>query len=96
MGEHDVPRYEDAPATVGELRRRLAELGDPWHVDPDLPDDAPLPEPPRGATAPEADEALAAARSVGDLGVLLEMSPPMNHDLRQRWVEVGLLSGESA
>jgi hypothetical protein len=37
-----------APDSVGELRRRLAELGNPWTVDPDLADDDPLPEYPRG------------------------------------------------
>jgi hypothetical protein len=40
----------DISATVGELRRRLAERGDPWQVQPSLADDDPLPGPPRGGS----------------------------------------------
>ena len=41
------------PATVGELRRRLAALGDPWTVPARFTDDDPLPDPPRGGGAVE-------------------------------------------
>ncbi|MEU6064076.1 hypothetical protein ABZ864_06110 [Streptomyces sp. NPDC047082] len=83
-----------APRTVGELRRLLTELGDPWTVDPALSDDAPLPDPPRGALleeeAPE-ELRLEALPEEVDLRDLLSAQPPANPDLRARWREAGLL-----
>jgi hypothetical protein len=75
--------------TVGELRRRLAELGDPWQVDPDLSDDAPLPDPPRGAELGGPEIAQAAPAD-------LRAMPPANPDLRRRWAEAGLLTEDEA
>lgn len=36
------------PATIGELRRRLERLGQPWTIPARFNDDDPLPDPPRG------------------------------------------------
>jgi|SoiMethySBSTD1v2_1073268.scaffolds.fasta_scaffold3481595_1 hypothetical protein len=54
------------PRTVGELRRRLAQMGYPWEVQPSLSDDDPLPMPPRGGdgSAPIAPDTFA---SIDDL-----------------------------
>ncbi|MGW1288010.1 hypothetical protein ACWD4N_31055 [Streptomyces sp. NPDC002586] len=85
---------EHAPHTVGELRRLLAEMGDPWTVDPALADDDPLPDPPRGALlekdAPE-ELRLTELSPELDLRDMLSTQPPANPDLRARWREVGLL-----
>jgi hypothetical protein len=85
------------PATVGELRRRLAELGEPWTVDPRLADDDPLPDPPRGGQLPEdlpAELRAATPESPDDLRVVLQALPPSNPFLRERWAELGLSPDE--
>ena len=86
-----------APQTVGELRQRLEELGNPWTVDPRLRDDDPLPDPPRGAQTE--DETAQDARPPAlpqdvDLRDLLSTQPPANPELRARWRELGLLPPE--
>jgi hypothetical protein len=85
------------PGTIGELRRRLAELGNPWSVHPRWGDADPLPDPPRGAQSeqdvPE-QHRLPGLPSGADLGELLTAMPPANPFLRARWVELGLLPGE--
>jgi hypothetical protein len=77
---------------VGELRRRLAEAGDPWTVRTDVADDDPLdglasgPIPAvvwEGGADPIAPDA--------DLGEVIAAVPPTNPLLQQRWVEAGLL-----
>jgi hypothetical protein len=82
------------PETVGELRRRLAELGNPWTVDPELTDEDPLPEYPRGGQE-DADVPpefrTAATEPTADLRDLLSQEPPANPFLRARWAEEGLL-----
>ncbi|MES5818235.1 hypothetical protein [Streptomyces sp. RG80] len=86
-----------APQTIGELRRLLRELGDPWTVDPGLLDDDPLPDPPRGAlTEDEAPEAvrLTTLPQEADLLDVLSAQPPANPELRARWRELGLLPPE--
>jgi hypothetical protein len=80
------------PITVGELRRRLGELGDPWQVDPGLSDDEPLSDPPRGATF---DESEAVATMTADLRALLAEEPPSNPYLRRRWADEGLLAQDA-
>lgn len=92
--EHRDSEQTQPPVTVGELRRRLAELGNPWQVDPTLSDDEPLPDPPRGGAEPEPDSpaALAAKVPPGELRDVLADRPPANPYLRQRWAEEGLLA----
>jgi len=86
---------QDAPKTIGELRRRLDELGNPWEVDPRLNDDDPLPDPPRGGQREEdiPEEAQFQSLESGtDLQGLIADEPPANPFLRARWVEAGLLN----
>jgi hypothetical protein len=94
-------RYATAPTpeNVGELRRRLAELGHPWTVDPDLRDEDPLPDHPRGGQAEEdvlEETRAAAAEPSEDLRELLAQQPPANPYLRSRWGEEGLLDPAEA
>jgi len=82
------------PKTIGELRRRLAELGNPWEVNPRFGDDDPLPEPSRGGQSeqeiPE-EHRLATLDPKIDLLGLIAAEPPANAFLRARWVEAGVL-----
>ena len=88
---------QDVPKTIGELRRRLAELGNPWAVNPQLSDDDPLPDPPRGGQReeeiPEEDRPMPLEVDT-DLEGLIAEQPPANPFLRLRWAEVGMLSQE--
>jgi hypothetical protein len=86
---------QDVPKTIGELRRRLAELGNPWEVDPRLNDDDPLPDPPRGGQREEdiPEEArLPTLDPDTDLHAVISGEQPANPFLRTRWEEAGLLS----
>jgi hypothetical protein len=86
------------PRTAGELRRRLAELGHPWSVDPRLGDDDPLPDYGRGGQPTEElpENFAARAPEEADLAEVLQQHSPSNTFLRARWVELGLLSREEA
>jgi hypothetical protein len=91
----NVKPSEDVPKTVGELRRRLAKMGNPWEVDPRLGDDDPLPDPPRGGQLDEEipdEDRLKALESEADLRGLIATSPPANPFLRARWAEAGILT----
>jgi hypothetical protein len=91
--EHEEKR--DVPKTIGELRQRLAELGNPWEVDPRLNDDDPLPDPPRGGQREEdiPEEArLPTLDPDTDLHAVISGEQPANPFLRTRWEEAGLLS----
>jgi hypothetical protein len=85
---------QDMPETVGELRRRLAEQGDPWTVDPRRSDEEPLPDYPRGGQPEEEIPEQARLRALDpgtDLRDVLLRRPPANPDLRSRWIEAGIL-----
>jgi hypothetical protein len=88
------PHAQEHPRTIGELRRRLAEMGNPWTVDPQLSDDEPIRDRPRGGQAeaevPE-ELRLAAVEPSRDLGEVLAEQPPANPALRERWAQEGLL-----
>jgi hypothetical protein len=91
----NVKPSEDVPKTVGELRRRLAKMGNPWEVDPRLGDDDPLPDPPRGGQLDEEipdEDRLKALEPEADLRGLIATSPPANPFLRARWAEAGMLN----
>jgi hypothetical protein len=90
---------QGAPKTVGELRQRLTQLGNPWTVDPRLSDDEPLPDPPRGGQREEeipAEHRFVPIEPAADIGRLIAAQPPANPFLRERWVEVGLLDKDQA
>jgi hypothetical protein len=91
MTESDA---QEGLRTIGDLRRRLAELDNPWTVDPQLSDDEPLRDRPRGGQVEEEvpDESrLAAVAAPRDLREVLAEQPPTNPFLRERWVQEGLL-----
>jgi hypothetical protein len=83
----------DTSVTAGELRRRLAAMGDPWTVDPRLADDEVIQDRPRGGLSDE--PALESLSPDVDLTELLQAQPPANPELRARWREVGLLPDET-
>ena len=78
--------------TIGELRRRLAEMGDPWTVDPRLNDEDPIPQYGRGGEL--LDEIPGARKVDGEVTEEIRDSPPDNLRLRQRWQEADLLPPE--
>jgi hypothetical protein len=89
MTDVDEP---DRLRTVGDLRRRLAEAGDPWAVRADVADDDPLdglasgPTPAvvwEGGADPIAPDA--------DLGEIIASVLPTNPLLQERWVDAGLV-----
>jgi hypothetical protein len=85
---------QERPQTIGDLRRRLAELGNPWTVDPQLSDEEPLRDRPRGGQPEDEvpdDLRAAAVEPSRDLRDVLAEQPPANPFLRERWVEEGLL-----
>jgi hypothetical protein len=85
---------QERPQTIGDLRRRLAELGNPWTVDPQLSDEEPLRDRPRGGQPEDevpADLRAAAVEPSRDLRDVLAEQPPANPFLRDRWAQEGLL-----
>jgi hypothetical protein len=94
------PDAQERPRTIGDLRRRLAEMGNPWTVDPQLSDDEPIRDRPRGGQAEDEvpDELRpAAVEPSRNLGEVLAEQPPANPALRERWAQEGLLDeGEGA
>jgi hypothetical protein len=83
---------DDAPmVTIGDLRKRLRSLGNPWEPDPALSDDEPIPQYPTGGdekARPPGE--LAADANLDELLSKLG-APPSNPDLREVWREEGLL-----
>ena len=77
---------EGVPKTVRELRARLEELGNPWHVHPSLSDDDPLPRPPRGGMLEEQKDTFA---NVKQMREALRATPPTNPFLQQVWIDAG-------
>ena len=89
----------EEPRTIGELRRLLAEMGNPWSVDPQLNDDEPLRERPRGGQTDEQvpeQFRLLASEPQRALRELLAEQPPANPFLQERWVQEGLLDQDEA
>lgn len=87
----------NVPKNIRELRRQLAKLGDPWSVIPQLSDDDPLPNLPRGGQSddevPKEHRIKPLKRGI-NLRRLIAAQPPANPFLRARWVEAGLIKEE--
>lgn len=79
------------PESMGELRHRLATLGNPWTADPDLADEEPLPDPPRGGRLEDVLHKRVRITKAQEGTGLVGEEPPANPYLRARWAEHGLL-----
>jgi hypothetical protein len=91
------PRHR--PRTIGELRRALDQLGNPWTINPRLGDADPVPDPPRGAQRDAdipAEARVAAVAPDADFGALLRTVPTANPFLRARWAELGLMAADDS
>jgi hypothetical protein len=78
-----------APKTFGELRKVLAELGEPWIPDPSISDDEPIRAYPTGGDG--VYQPPDAVLPEGGVIEAIQRLPPTNPDLRAEWVEEGLL-----
>lgn len=87
-------RSEEAPRTFGELRRLLDGLGNPWRPDPSRSDDEQLPAYPTGGDGTY--DSLGLVRSEAEVLDLLRSRPSRHPDLRDDWVEHGLLEDVAA
>jgi len=92
----EIPDDATVPADVGELRRRLERLGQPWNALPHLTDEDPLPDPPRGGQPVEPGhvQGLRAVDSQEDFEAVLAEAPPGNPFLAARWRELGFSPGD--
>jgi hypothetical protein len=79
----------EPPKTIGELRKMLAKLGDPWRPDPTLSDGEPIPKFPTGGD--NIKEAAGKIVPEGRLIEVLKKNPPSNPFLRDTWKKHGLL-----
>jgi hypothetical protein len=86
-----------APATIGELRRRLEALGQPWTVPGRYSDDDPLPDPPRGGQPTQAGHvsAVPAIQSAAEFEAHLRSVPPTNPFMVEHWRELGRLPADT-
>lgn len=86
-----------APATIGELRRRLEALGQPWTVPGRYSDDDPLPDPPRGGQLTQAGDVagVPAIQSVAEFEAHLRSVTPSNPFMIDHWRELGLLAADT-
>lgn len=85
------------PRTVGDVRRMLAEMGNPWTVDPSFRDEDLIPDYHRGGQPlEEIPEGLLPPPlpSGADVTEQIRAVPPANRWLRARWVELGLLPAD--
>jgi hypothetical protein len=86
-----------APGTIGELRRRLDAMGNPWSVPDRFSDDDLLPEqPPAADLVPGHVPGLHAIDTAQDLDAHLRSMPPANPFLAEHWRELGLVTTEPA
>ena len=88
--EDDEPATR--PVTIGELRRRLKGMGEPWTVPARFNDEDPLPDPPRGGQPVEPGhvQGLRAVSTAEEFEACLRQVPPGNPFLAARWRELGL------
>lgn len=80
---------EDAPKTIGDLRKLLADMGNPWQPDPSLSDEEPIPQFATGGDGTE--EPPGEVLSPDELIDFLKREPPSNPFLREVWRKEGLL-----
>ena len=78
------------PATIGELRRRLKVLGEPWTVPARFNDDDPLPDLPQQPVELGHVPGLRAVHTGEEFEAFLREIPPTNPFLAARWRELGM------
>ena len=77
------------PKTYGDLRKLLAEAGDPWQADPTRSDEEPLPSFTTGGDGNF--EPQGRMLKAGELDELLKLAtPPSNPDVMAVWRQEGL------
>jgi len=87
----DKKKEDRPPDTVGDVRRRLKKLGNPWSPPKQLSDGDPLPKPARGGQPVGSDQIKAVAPgSPAEFEAHLRKVPPINPFLIRRWRELGL------
>jgi hypothetical protein len=88
----DAPDAEPVRQTYGELRRQLADNGNPWTVDPLISDDEPLPEFPLGGLPEDVGERVVGTKLDAEVDIreLIAELPPNDLGLRRRWAEAGM------
>lgn len=94
MVKRSRPRKRDAaadhrPKTIGDLRKLLSKIGNPWQPNPRLSDAEPIPEFPTGGDGnmDPVGAALPRSRAID----AIRKEPPSNPHLRNIWIERGLL-----
>lgn len=81
------------PHTIGDLRKLLARLGNPWQPDPGLSDAEPIPQFPTGGDGTM--EPVGQAVPKGRLIEAIRKDPPSNPHLRDVWIQRGLIRQSS-
>jgi hypothetical protein len=79
----------EPPKTIGDLRKILVELGNPWRPDPALSDDEPIPKFPTGGDGNKEPPGQLLDR--GGVIDFLKKTPPSNPFLRELWKRRGLI-----
>ena len=78
--------------TIGELRRKLKKLGNPWTVSTNFTDDDPLPRYSRGGEFVDPKN----FKLIEDVKSHVSSTVPTNPFLRKRWVDMGILEGDDS
>jgi hypothetical protein len=86
-------KKDDLPKTASELRRLIAKKGYKWTVDPRLRDSDLIPRYARGGQV-RARGKVSAVEVKNVSEYLADQPPPANLFLRDRWVELKLLTRE--
>jgi len=93
-GQPGGKRDDTPPVTIGDLRRRLRSLGNPWEPDPTLSDDQPIPRYPTGGDGTKRGPGELAPDENLDEVLKRQGAPQSNEELREVWREKGLLEKE--
>lgn len=91
-----MPKHHaQSPATYGELRKLLAEKGNPWEPDPTKSDHEPLPTFPTGGDS--TDTAVGTILGKKEIEKHFRSAPPPTHpELRAEWIAAGVLKEEES
>jgi hypothetical protein len=82
-------RADRPPKTIGDLRKLLSKMGNPWQPDPRLSDAEPIPQFPTGGDG--TFDAVGHVLPKGGAIEAIRKVPPSNPHLRDLWIERGLM-----